>query len=167
MRPAQTRRPQATMSQHGAPDVETAHLVNGQESPLNLVSLVKSTASAQLLEASCSLSAACPGGRRLCSHRSRWLGVSNTEGQCLWALLGVSNPEGQHLQALVGMSTVLRSYKTLVSNHANDTDLRRHRQANEGARCVSNLALGCSSTVTMTVAMGTGDRRSESLFRRD
>ena len=46
------------MSQHGAPGVETAHPVNGRESPLNLVSLVKSTASAQLLEASCSLSAA-------------------------------------------------------------------------------------------------------------
>ena len=58
IRPAPTRRPWATMSQHGAPGVETAHLVNGRESPLNLVSLVKALASAQLLEASCSLSAA-------------------------------------------------------------------------------------------------------------
>ena len=46
------------MSQHGTPGVEMTHLVNGRESPLNLVSLVKSAASAQLLEASCSLSAA-------------------------------------------------------------------------------------------------------------
>ena len=46
------------MSQRGAPGVETAHLVNGQESPHYLVPPVKSTASAQLLEVSCSLSAA-------------------------------------------------------------------------------------------------------------
>ena len=44
---APTRRPWATMPQHGALGVETAHLVNGRESPLNLVPLVK---------ASCSLS---------------------------------------------------------------------------------------------------------------
>ena len=38
---APPRRPWATMPQHGASGAETAHSVNGRESPLNLVSLVK------------------------------------------------------------------------------------------------------------------------------